>query len=75
METRIFDKKNIIISKVNEDDLNSFLVDMDIGDDGQPYYPLMKIRKYLRQILSKNCVRPLVASIKLKSMILCVDGI
>lgn len=43
METRIFDKKNIIISKVNEDDLNSFLVDMDIGDDGQPYYPLNEL--------------------------------
>ena len=40
MGNRIFDKKNIIISKVNEDDLNSFLVDMDIGDDGQPYYPI-----------------------------------
>ena len=43
MENRIFDKKNIIISKVNEDDLNSFLVDMDIGDDGQPYYPLNEL--------------------------------
>ena len=40
MGNRIFDKKNIIVSKVNEDDLNSFLVDMDIGDDGQPYYPI-----------------------------------
>ena len=34
MKSRIFDKKNIIVSKVNEDDLNSFLVDMDIGDVG-----------------------------------------
>ena len=40
MGNRIFDKKNIIVSKVNEDDLNSFLVDMDSGDDGQPYYPI-----------------------------------
>ena len=40
MGNRIFDKKNIIVSKVNEDDLNSFLVDTDIGDDGQPYYPI-----------------------------------
>lgn len=43
MKSRIFDKKNIIVSKVNEDDLNSFLVDMDIGDDGQPYYPINEL--------------------------------
>lgn len=43
MEDRIFDKKNIIISKIAEEDLNSFLVDMDIGDDGQPYYPLNEL--------------------------------
>ena len=43
MGNRIFDKKNIIVSKVNEDDLNSFLVDMDIGDDGQPYYPINEL--------------------------------
>lgn len=40
MSNRIFDKKNIIISRITEDDLNSFLVDIDIGDDGQAYYPL-----------------------------------
>lgn len=40
MESRIFDKKNIILLNVNENDLNSFLVDMDIGDDGEPYYPI-----------------------------------
>ena len=43
MENRIFDKKNIIVAKVNENDLNSFLVDMDIGDDGQPYYPINEL--------------------------------
>lgn len=37
---RIFDKKNIILSRIDEGDLNSFLVDIDIGDDGNPYYPL-----------------------------------
>lgn len=40
MGSRAFDKKNIIISRISEDDLCSFLVDMDIGDDGQAYYPL-----------------------------------
>ena len=43
MENRVFDKKNIIVSKISEDDLNSFLIDMDIGDDGQPYYPLNEL--------------------------------
>ena len=43
MNSRIFDKKKIIVSKIKEDDLNSFLVDMDIGDDGQPYYPINEL--------------------------------
>lgn len=40
MITRTFDKKNIILTKIDENDLNSFLIDLDIGDDGLPYYPL-----------------------------------
>lgn len=43
MENRTFDKRNFIVAKVSEDDPNSFLVDMDIGDDGQPYYPLNEL--------------------------------
>lgn len=38
--TRIFDKKNIIIVKIDEDDLNSFLVDVDIDDEGKKRYML-----------------------------------
>lgn len=38
MVNRIFDKKNVILLKVNEDDLNTFLVDMDIDDKGNPQY-------------------------------------
>ena len=34
---RVFDKKNIILAKIQEDDLNSFLVDMDIDDSGNPF--------------------------------------
>lgn len=33
MANRIFDKKNIILLKVNEADLNTFLIDMDIDDE------------------------------------------
>lgn len=40
MVTRTFDKKNIILTQIDENDLNSFLIDLDIGDDGLPYYPL-----------------------------------
>ena len=40
MVDRIFDKKNVILLKINEDDLNTFLVDMDIDDAGNPKYRL-----------------------------------
>lgn len=40
MEKRTFDKKNIIISKIQEEDLNSFLIDLDIDDNGVPLYQL-----------------------------------
>lgn len=37
---RIFDKKNVILAKVQEKDLNSFLVGMDIDDNGKPLYQI-----------------------------------
>ncbi|MCI9085667.1 MAG: DUF1837 domain-containing protein [Clostridia bacterium] len=40
MGKRIFDTKHIIISKIQEDDLNSFLIDLDIDDNGNPLYQL-----------------------------------
>ena len=40
MGNRIFDKKHVIISRIHEENLNSFLLDLDIGEDGRPYYPL-----------------------------------
>lgn len=43
MGNRIFDRQEIIVSRISETDLNSFLVDMDIGDDGEPYYPLNEL--------------------------------
>lgn len=42
---RVFDRKNIILAKVQESDLNSFLLDIDIGDDGNPLYPLNEFSK------------------------------
>ena len=35
MSDRIFDTKNVILLKVNEDDLLSFLVDTDLLDSGE----------------------------------------
>ena len=35
MADRIFDKKNVILLKVNEDDVLSFLVDKDLTDNGK----------------------------------------
>lgn len=40
MENRVFDKKNIIISRIQDDDLNSFLLDLDIDDEGNSLYQL-----------------------------------
>lgn len=37
--SKSFDRKNIILTKVQESDLNSFLLDMDIDDNGNPFYP------------------------------------
>ncbi len=42
---RTFDKKNIILAKIREDDLNSFLIDFDIDDKGQPLYQLDEFTK------------------------------
>ncbi len=38
--TRLFDKRNVILAKIQENDLNSFLINMDIDDNGYPLYPL-----------------------------------
>ncbi len=40
MGEKFFDTRNIILLKISEDDLNSFIVDLDIANDGNPYYPL-----------------------------------
>ena len=45
MPGRTFDKKNIILLKIEEEDLNSFLVDIDIDDAGQPLYLLNDFAK------------------------------
>lgn len=49
MEKRTFDKKNIIVSKIQEEDLNSFLIDLDIDDDGKPLY---QIDEFTRAVIN-----------------------
>ena len=53
MANRIFDKKNVILLKVNEDDLNTFLVDMDIDDEGNPKYCLDDFTKAICNTIPK----------------------
>lgn len=43
MPTRNFDKKNVILLNIDENDLTSFLVDMDIDDSGNPYFMLNEL--------------------------------
>lgn len=38
--SKIFDTNDVVVLKVDEDDLMSFLLKMDIDDMGQPLYPL-----------------------------------
>ena len=38
--SKIFDSNNIILLKIDESDLMSFLLKMDVDDFGQPLYPL-----------------------------------
>lgn len=45
MMKKVFDKKNVILLKIEEQDLNSFLVDMDIDDSGKPLYMLDELTK------------------------------
>lgn len=45
---RIFDKKNVILLRINESDLNSFLIDTDIGDDG--------IRRYMLEEFAQTVI-------------------
>lgn len=40
MKSRTFDRKNIIITRIREEDVNSFLIDLDIDDNGLPLYQL-----------------------------------
>ena len=35
METRVFDTRNVILLKTDESNLNSFLIDMDLDDNGE----------------------------------------
>ncbi len=40
MKKRTFDRKNIIVTRIQEEDVNSFLIDLDIDDNGLPLYQL-----------------------------------
>lgn len=48
---RIFDKTNVILVKVDENDLNSFVVDMDIDDVGNPLYRIDDLTKAIISVI------------------------
>ena len=50
---KVFDRNNVILLRIDEADLNSFLIDMDIGDDGASRYMLEEFAKSLDYILEK----------------------
>ena len=50
-ENRVFDKAQLIEVTVDEDDLMSFLVKMDIEDDGKPRYPVDELAKLVIRVL------------------------
>lgn len=51
MNNKIFDTKNIILLKISESDLNSFIVDLDIKDDGSTYYPLEELARTIISVI------------------------
>jgi hypothetical protein len=48
---RIFDKRNVILLRIDESDLNSFLIDTDIGDDGISRYMLEEFAKVVIDVI------------------------
>jgi hypothetical protein len=49
--SRIFDKRNVILLRIDESDLNSFLIDTDIGDDGISRYMLEEFAKVVIDVI------------------------
>ena len=50
-ENRIFDKAQLIEVTIDEDDLMSFLVKIDVDDDGKPKYPDEELAKLVLRVL------------------------
>ena len=48
---RVFDRNNVILLRINESDLNSFLIDTDIGDDGIRKYMLEEFAKVVMEVI------------------------
>lgn len=49
--SRVFDKNNVILLRIDESDLNSFLIDMDIDDDGASRYMLEEFAKVVMDVI------------------------
>ena len=51
VENRVFDKAHLIEVTIDEGDLMSFLVKIDIGDDGKPRYPVDELARLVIRVL------------------------
>lgn len=50
-ENRVFDKAHLIEVTIEEEDLMSFLVNMDIDDKGKPKYPVDELARLIIRVL------------------------
>ena len=48
---KIFDKYNLLITEVDEKDLLSFLIKMDIDDNGNPTFPLDLLSEEIMNVI------------------------
>ena len=51
LKNRVFDKAQLIEVTIDEEDLMSFLVKMDIGDDGKPKYPEDELARLVLRVM------------------------
>jgi hypothetical protein len=51
LSAQIFDKKNVIVTQIREPDLESFLVDFDIDNNGSPRYMLDELTQVITDVI------------------------
>lgn len=44
-------RKSVVVARIEEDDLSSFYVEPDIGDEGKLYYPCRELAEYIMEAI------------------------